>query len=77
MAILKIILVVVALVVTAFTILGLIGMISPTTYLHILDALPSEIGEQLFVDYILKGGTSFWVSLAAAVILWWLVSKIK
>jgi hypothetical protein len=74
---LRIVAIIIAIITTLAAVLGLIYYISPTTTIRLISHLPSSWQDTLFTDFLLRGGTGFWVFLAVSILLWWVIPKIR
>ena len=71
---LPIVLTVVAVITTLFALLGLFYYISPTLFIRLMSLLPPSIQEAMFMDFLLRGGTGFWIFAIVSGVLWYIVS---
>lgn len=68
---LRIALTVLAAVTTFFALLGLFYYISPTLFLKLASfVIPPPIQEIMLVDFLVRGGTGFWIFAIVSGILW-------
>jgi ABC-type Fe3+-siderophore transport system permease subunit len=74
---LRIVLTVIAVITTFFAILGLFYYISPTLFIRLMSFLPASIQEAMFWDFLLRGGTGFWIFAIVSGILWYIISRIR
>jgi hypothetical protein len=76
-SLLRIVLTVVAVITTFFALLGLFYYISPTLFIRLMSFLPASIQEAMFWDFLLRGGTGFWIFVIVSGILWYIISRIR
>jgi len=74
---LRVVLKIIAVITTFFAILGLFYYISPTLFLRLMSFLPYSIQEAMFMDFLLRGGTGFWIFAIVSGILWFIISKMR
>ena len=74
---LRVVLSIIAVITTFFALLGLFYYISPTLFLRLMSFLPYSIQEAMFMDFLLRGGTGFWIFAIVSGILWFIISKIR
>lgn len=67
---------VLAAVTTAFALFGLLFYISPTLFAEVASVLPASVQDMMVVDYILRGGTGFWVFAIVSFVLWGIRSEV-
>ena len=67
---------VLAAVTTALALFGLLFYISPTLFAEVASVLPASVQDMMVVDYILRGGTGFWVFAIVSFVLWGIRSEI-
>lgn len=67
---------IVAVCMSALALVGLIAFISPSLAITLASKLPPDIQEILFWDLILRGGTGLWVFIIISGALWWARTRI-
>jgi hypothetical protein len=76
-SLLRIILTVIAVITTFLALLGLFYYISPTLFIKLISFLPASIQDAMFIDFLLRGGTGFWIFAIVSGILWYIISRIR
>jgi len=64
------VLTVMACVATALLVFASIPLVSPSLFIALIEKLPVEYQDALFMDFLMRGGTGFWEVLILTVLLW-------
>jgi hypothetical protein len=74
---LRIGLTIIAVITTFLAVVGLFYYISPTLFITMMSSLPPSIQNAMFVDFLLRGGTGFWIFAIVSGVLWYVISRIR
>jgi ribosomal protein L37AE/L43A len=74
---LRVCLTIVAVITTFLAVVGLFYYVSPTLFITMMSSLPPSIQDAMFIDFLLRGGTGFWIFAIVSGVLWYVISRIR